>query len=257
MRLAGKSIVITGATGIAAAGARKAASEGGAVFVISLGEATCRDLVSAIESGGGKAGFHVADLTVEAEAADAFDAAVGYLGGIDGLFAVAGGSGRKHGDGPAHEVTLDGWEKTLEMNTTPMFLATSLAIGHMREKGGSVVVVGSVLATHPSPIHFATHAYSAAKGAANAYVRTLASYYAGDGIRVNAIAPGLVRTPMSERAASDEETVDYIMRKQPLARGFLEPDDIADTAVFLLSDESSRITGQLIAVDAGWGVTEA
>jgi NAD(P)-dependent dehydrogenase (short-subunit alcohol dehydrogenase family) len=225
--------------------------------VISLGESACHDLVTTIGSEGGKAGFRVADLTVQTEATAAFDAAVQYLGSLDGLFAVAGGSGRMYGDGPADEIDLEGWERTLQINTNPLFLATSQAIGHMRERGGSVVIVSSVLATHPSPARFATHAYASAKGAANSYVRALAAYYAVDGIRVNAIAPGLVRTPMSERAASDPDTVAYAARKQPLAGGFLEPDDIAGTVVFLLSDESSQITGQLIAVDGGWGVTEA
>ncbi len=257
MRLADKSIVVSGATGIAAAGARKAAGEGASVFVISLGETECRDLVANIESEGGRASFLVADLTIQAEAEDAFDAATQHLGAIDGLLAVAGGSGRRHGDGPAHEIDLDGWETTFRINTNPMFLATSRAIGHMRGRGGSVVIISSVLATSPSPVHFATHAYASAKGAANSYVKTLAAYYAVDGIRVNAIAPGLVRTPMSERAASDPETVEYAARKQPLAGGFLEADDIAGTAVFLLSDESSQVTGQVIAVDGGWGVTEA
>jgi NAD(P)-dependent dehydrogenase (short-subunit alcohol dehydrogenase family) len=257
MRLADKSIVITGATGIAAAAARKAAGEGAAVFVISLGESQCRDLVAAIEGDGGKAAFRVADLTAQAATDDAFEAAVDYLGGIDGLVAVAGGSGRKYSDGPAHEVSLTGWEKTLDINATPMFLASSRAIRHMRGRGGSVVVVSSVLATSPSPGRFATHAYAAAKGAANSYVKALAAYYTGDGIRVNAVAAGLVRTPMSARAANDPGTVDYSVRKQPLAGGFLEPDDIANAAVFLLSDESSQITGQLIAVDGGWSVTEA
>jgi NAD(P)-dependent dehydrogenase (short-subunit alcohol dehydrogenase family) len=257
MRLAGKSIVISGATGIAAAGARKAAEEGAVVFVVSRGEAECRDLVTKIESAGGKVGFHVADLTVEPETETAFDAALDFLGGIDGVFAVAGGSGRRYGDGPAHEITLQAWQKTFEINTIPMFLATSRAIGHMRENGGSVVIVSSVLATSPSPGRFDTHAYAAAKGAANSYVTTLAAYYADDDIRVNAIAPGLVRTPMSARAAADPDTVEYSVRKQRLAGGFLEPVDIANTAVFLLSDESSRITGQIIAVDGGWGITEA
>jgi len=257
MRLAEKSIVVTGATGIGAATARRAASEGAAVFVISLGESACRDLVAMIESEGGTAGYRVADLTVESETAGAFEAAVDFLGGIDGLVAVAGGSGRRYGDGPAHEIPLEGWDRTFEINTTPMFLAAGRAIDRMRAAGGSVVVVGSVLATNPSPDRFATHAYAAAKGAANAFVTTTAAYYARDGIRINGIAPGLVRTPMSERAASDPEIVDYSRRKQPLAGGFLEPDAIAGTAVFLLSDESSQITGQVIAVDGGWSVTEA
>ncbi|MFP3880782.1 MAG: SDR family NAD(P)-dependent oxidoreductase [Actinomycetota bacterium] len=257
MRLANKSIVITGATGIAAAGARRASIEGARIFVISLDDDDCRRLASEIEADGGEVSYAVADLTVEAEAVSAFDRAVGLLGGIDGIFAVAGASGRRFGDGPAHEATLSAWAKTLEINTFPMFLATRLAIEHMRDRGGSVVVISSVLAESPSPRLFATHAYAAAKGAANSFVRATASRYASEGIRVNAIAPGLVHTPMSERAAADTETVEYAKRKQPLAGGFLEPAPVADAAVFLLSDESSQITGQVIDVDGGWSVTEA
>ncbi len=257
MRLADKSIVVTGATGIAAAGARRASAEGARIFVVSLNEEECRVLAEDIEGTGGEVSYAVADLTVEAEAVSAFEQAVAFLGGIDGVFAVAGASGRRFGDGPAHEVTLSAWAKTLEINTHPMFLATRFAIDQMRGRGGSVVVVSSILAESPSPQLFATHAYAAAKGAANSYVRSTASRYAGDGIRVNAIAPGLVRTPMAERAATDRETVEYAKRKQPLTGGFLEPEHVADVALFLLSDEASQITGQVIDVDGGWSVTEA
>lgn len=257
MRLADKSIVVTGSTGIAAAGARRACAEGARIFVVSLDEDDCRSLVSDIEGEGGVASYAVADLTVEAEAMSAFDRAVGFLGAFDGIFAVAGASGRRFGDGPAHEVTLSAWAKTLEINTHPMFLATRIAIDNMRGRGGSVVVVSSVLAESPSPQLFDTHAYAAAKGAANSYVRATASRYASDGIRVNAVAPGLVRTPMSERAAADPETVEYAKRKQPLAGDFLEPEHVAGAAVFLLSDEASQITGQVLDVDGGWSVTEA
>jgi len=256
MRLADKSIVVTGATGIAAAGARKVAREGGKVFVISLNEDESRSLALELEVEGGAAGYETADLTVEAEADHAFAAADSFLGGIDGLFAVAGASGRRYGDGPTHEMTLEAWEKTLQANANPMFLAVRNTIRLIGDSGGSVVVVSSVLATRPVPSFFATHAYAASKGAANAYVKSLAAHYAKARIRVNAIAPGLVRTPMSERAAGDPETVAYATQKQPLAGGFLNAEDIASAAVFLLSDESSQITGQVLAVDGGWSVTE-
>lgn len=253
MRLSDKSIVVTGATGIAAAGARKAVSEGADVFIISRGEDECTALAEEI----GAAGFSVADLTDETEAVAAFSDAAGALSRIDGLFAVAGASGRRHGDGPAHEATLAAWTKTLEINANPMFLAAREAMRAMRGRGGSVVLISSVLAASPVPSLFATHAYAAAKGATNAFTTTSAAYYAPGGIRVNAIAPGLVRTPMSERAARDRDTVEYAARKQPLAGGLLEPETVADAAVFLLSDEAAQITGQVIAVDGGWSVTEA
>lgn len=257
MLLSGKSIVVTGATGIAAAAARRMTREGAKVFVISLEEADCRRLVESIVSAGGSAWFAAADLKDETAARGAFDTAYSRLGGIDGLFAVAGGSGRPFGDGPAHEMTLEAWERTFAANTHPMFLATHNAIARMRPGGGSVVIVSSVLATSPVPELFATHAYAAAKGAANGFVTTLAAYYAPDGVRVNGIAPGLVRTPMSERAASDPDTVAFAIKKQPLAGGLLDADQIAGTAVYLLSDDASQVTGQVIAVDGGWSVTGA
>jgi len=256
MLLADKSIVVTGATGIAAAGALRVSREGGRVFVVSLVEDECSGLVDQIDDEGGKAAWAAADLTVESEADAAFETAAQFLGGLDGLFAVAGGSGRGYGDGPAHDMSLAGWEQTLQLNVNPMFLASRNALRLMRGSGGSIVLVSSVLATRPVPELFATHAYAAAKGATNAFVTTLASFYSAERIRVNAIAPGLVRTPMSERAAADPATVDYTTRKQPLAAGFLDPDDIAATAVFLLSDEAAMITGQVVAVDGGWSVTE-
>lgn len=254
MRLADKGIVVTGASGIAAAGARAVAREGGRVFVVSLDRAECEDLTADIDA----VGFAVADLRDERAAEEAFAAARSGLGSVDGLLAVAGGSGRRFGDGPLAEMSLDALEETMHMNGNPAFLAAREAVRAMREgNGGSVVLVSSVLVTSPSPKHFSTHGYAAAKGAINAMTTSLAAYYARDRIRVNTIAPGLVRTPMAERAAGDTVIVEYANRKQPLAGGLLDPDDIAAAAVFFLSDESAVITGQLLAVDGGWTVTEA
>lgn len=257
MQLSGKSILITGASGIAEAGALRVAAEGASVFIVSLVDDECRALADRVAEAGGDVGWVTADLTDESQADRAFTAAIGHLGTLDGLFAVAGGSGRAHGDGPAHEIPLQGWARTMAMNTHPFFLAARNAIRHMGESGGSIVIVSSVLADSPAPSLFATHAYAAAKGAANAFVTTAAAYYADHRIRVNAISPGLVRTPMSERAGSDPVTMDYAARKQPLAGGFVEPEEIASLASFLLSDEAAMITGQVIAVDGGWSVTEA
>ena len=251
MRLAGKSIVITGATGIAAAAVRKSTAEGARVFVVSIGEEETQALANVI----GVVGVATADLSDEEQAGEALQEARTVLGGIDGLFAVAGGSGRRHGDGPADTVSLPAWEATMAANAVPMFLSAREAFRHMAGRGGSVVIVSSVLATSPSPALFATHAYAAAKGAAEAFTRASAAYYAPEGIRVNAIAPGLVDTPMASRAAGDPEIVAYAVRKQPLAGGLLRPEAVADAAIFLLSDESSQITGQVLAVDGGWGVT--
>ncbi|HEY6634118.1 MAG TPA: SDR family oxidoreductase, partial [Acidimicrobiia bacterium] len=191
MRLADKSIVITGATGIAAAALRRTTAEGARVFVVSIGETETR----AISDIPGVVGVATADLSDEQQAVEAIGLAHAVLGGMDGLLAVAGGSGRRHGDGPADTVSLTAWEATLGDNAAPMFLSAREAFRHMAGRGGSVVIVSSVLATSPSPTLFATHAYAAAKGAADAFTRASAAYYAPKGIRVNAIAPGLVDTP--------------------------------------------------------------
>ena len=122
---------------------------------------------------------------------------------------------------------------------------------------GSIVIVSSVLAAHPVPSHFATHAYAAVKGAEISLTTTMASYYAPEGIRINAIAPGLIRTPMAERAAEDPVIVGYAERKQPLAGGLIEADEVAAAGEFLLGDGARQITGQVLAVDGGWSVTEA
>lgn len=263
-RLAGRVCLVTGATGIAAAGARRFAAEGAAVFVVSLDPGECEALAAEVTAAGGRSGWAQADLRDEAAAVAAVAAAREAFGRIDALFAVAGGSGRRDGDGPLHDVGLAGWEATFALNGHPAFLALREALRAMRDQPrrdsgtrGSAVLVGSVLADQPVPSRFATHAYAAVKGAEAALARSTAAYYAPEGIRVNAIAPGLVATPMAARATGDPDIVAYAARKQPLVGGFLDPVDIADAALFLLCDESRAVTGQVLTVDGGWSVTEA
>jgi NAD(P)-dependent dehydrogenase (short-subunit alcohol dehydrogenase family) len=258
-RLAGKVIVVTGSSGIAAAGARRFAAEGAGVWIIGRDAARGEALVETIRGVGGRAGFASADLRDEAAATAAVAGATDTFGRVDGLLAVAGGSGRPAGDGPLHTIPLEGWTETLALNGTPPFLASREVVRAIlaQGSGGSIVLVSSVLATDPVPSLFATHAYAAVKGAEDALARTAAAYYAPHGIRVNVVAPGLVATPMSARAQGDARTSAYVVAKQPLAGGFLPAESIADAALFLLSDEARHITAQRIAVDGGWSVTEA
>jgi NAD(P)-dependent dehydrogenase (short-subunit alcohol dehydrogenase family) len=117
--------------------------------------------------------------------------------------------------------------------------------------------MGSVLVEAPEPRHFATHAYTAAKGAVEAMSRSMAAYYAPHGIRVNVIAPGMARTPAGERTQGAPELQEFMRRKQPLTGGMIEVDDIARAALFLLSSSARAITGQVLTVDAGWRLTGA
>jgi NAD(P)-dependent dehydrogenase (short-subunit alcohol dehydrogenase family) len=262
--LANRVILVTGASGIGAAGARLFAAQGASVFVVSRTEKKCMQLADEIAAAGGVGGYARADLTSEEQAGEALHACLERFGRVDGLFAVAGGSGRRFGDGPLHEMELEAWEATLRLNGHPAVLASRNAIREMRSQEpdkhgirGSIVLVSSVLADHPAPGYFATHAYAAIKGAENSLTRTLAAYYAPEGIRVNTIAAGLVETPMAERAAGDPQIRAYAERKQPLAAGLLVADDIAAVGAFLLGGGARRVTGQVIAVDGGWSVSES
>jgi NAD(P)-dependent dehydrogenase (short-subunit alcohol dehydrogenase family) len=114
---------------------------------------------------------------------------------------------------------------------------------------------GSVLAQHPQGTYFATVGYAASKGAIEAMTLSAAAYYAPSGIRINVVAPGLVRTPMSARAQENREVLEFMVQKQPLTRGLLAAEDIAKTACFLLGKDSGPITGQIINVDGGWSVS--
>jgi NAD(P)-dependent dehydrogenase (short-subunit alcohol dehydrogenase family) len=186
---------------------------------------------------------------------------VASFGRIDGLFSVAGGSGRRFGDGPIHDVTGDAWDATLSLNLRTQALVCGAVVRQMlaqepNDSGtrGSIVLMGSVTATDPVPAFFATHAYAAAKGAIAALMTTMAATYAADRIRVNAVAPGLTDTPMAARAAGNADIRAFAVRKQPLAGELMDPLDVAHAALYLLSDESRAVTGQLLKVDGGWSV---
>lgn len=185
-------------------------------------------------------------------------------GRVDALFNAAGLSGRRFGDGPVHECSDEGWDLTLQHNLGTVFQMCRSAIGRMLQQDvgpdgvrGVILNMGSVLAESPEPRHFATHAYAAAKGAVVAMSRSMAAYYAPHKIRVNVLAPGLVRTPASERSQANAELLDFLEKKQPLAAGMVDAEDVARAALFLLGPDSRSITGDVVTVDAGWSVTSA
>ena len=253
-RFAGKVCLVTGSTGLAASAARAIAREGGELFVVSRSAEHASALAGELG-----AAWHAADLRLEADVETAVAACVARCGRIDALYNVAGISGRRFGDGPLHEATLAGWETVIAANLTSIFLVSRAVVRQMLVQepgGGAILNMSSQLARFPAAEHFATHAYAASKGGIEALTRAMAASYAAAGIRVNAIAPALVATPMSARAQGDPAILAYLAGKQPLAHGPMEPDDVTPTALHLLSDEARMITGQVIAVDAGWSVSE-
>jgi len=256
-QLRNKNIVIIGGTaGIGLSAAKAFIGEGAKVVVVGRNKenvaqvkAELRENVEAIS----------ADATNTGTAILAIDICLEKFDGFDGLYHVAGGSGRKWGDGALHELSLNGWNKTLELNLTSLMLSNQAAVKKFLElkKQGTILNMGSVLGFSPSPKYFATHAYTAAKSAIIGFSKSIASYYAKDNIRVNVIAPAVAETPMAQRAANDEIILSFIKTKQPLDNGRIgKPEDMDGLAIYFMSDQSRFTTGQVIAVDGGWSISE-
>ena len=244
-QLAGKRCLIVGGTsGIGRAAAERFVAEGARVSIAGLESAP---------------GAITADARDPIQVDALFRSACTKLGGLDVLYHVAGGSGRKVGDGSLHECSEAGWQATLETNLTGVFHTNRTAIRHFltNNQPGVILNMASVLAFSPSPRYFDTAAYTAAKGGIIALSRLAAARYAPHHIRVNVIAPGLIDTPMSARAVNDPEILAYLRDKQPLAGGPGTPEDCAGAAVFLCSDAAALITGMVLPADGGWSVSEA
>ncbi len=252
-------VLITGATGIAAATEELAVRGGARIFIASIDEEECHRLAGDLRDAGAEVFFRAGDLTVEREAVAAVEDCLARFRRIDGIFNVVGISGRRFGDGPVDECSLEGWQRTMRTNAETTFLMCREAVRAMlgqvpgpSGQRGSILNMSSVLARSPEPERFATHAYAASKGAIESLTISMAAYYASRGIRVNALAPGLVRTPMSRRAQADPAILELMATKQPLCGDLIEAVEVARAALFLLSDDSRMITGEVMTIDAGW-----
>jgi len=235
--LEGKAALVTGAAGgIGGAVARAFADARTRVFCVDRVE---RDDVD-----------FIGDLSRADGAERAVATAEERLGRLDIVFNGAGISGRELGDGPVDVCTEEAWNAVLDANLKSVFLCSKYAIPALRRSGGGAIVnLSSVLGLVGSDL-FPTHAYAASKGAIVALTRAMAVAYAADGIRVNAICPGLIDTPMSERARGDAETMARLRELQPLTGEPGRPEDVAGAAVYLAS--APFVTGAILTVDSGW-----
>ncbi len=249
-------VIIGGTTGIGLSAAKALIANGAKVVVVGR---SAESAEAAQKELGKNVLALAADATNENTAMQAIDICINNFGGFDGLYHVAGGSGRKWGDGPLHELTLEGWNKTMELNLTSLMLSNQAAVRKFVElkKSGTILNMGSVLGYSPSPKHFVTHAYAASKAAIIGFTKSIAAYYAQDNIRVNVIAPALVETPMAQRAAKDDIILSFVKTKQPLDGGRIgQPQDLDGLAIYFMSDLSKFTTGQIVAVDGGWSISE-
>ena len=257
-RLHGRTCLIVGGTsGIGLASARRFLEEGARLVVSGRDDRRGDGLAESVP-------ILIADLADPASIAELVPEAVRRLGGrLDILFHVAGISGRKLGDGPLDACTDEGWDAVIDANARGVFLTNRAAIRQMRAQAiddaglrGTVLNVGSVLGWSPSPVLFNSFAYAASKAAIRGMTLNAAATYAPDRIRFNLLAPGLIDTPMAARAATDPAILAYLRTKQPISGGPGTALDCAEAALYLCEPASRFVTGAVLEVDGGWGVSE-
>ncbi len=248
LSLAGRDAVVTGAgSGIGRAVARRLARQGATLALWDINEDGLAAAESEVRALGGIVESALVDVTNEPAVENAFYS-LRKRRSIDVVIAAAGGQlvGR---DGPVADLDLDTWQKTLNLNLTGLFLTCKFAIRSIDPAlGGSIVCIGSPHGMYGRP--HTLHAYAASKAGVHGLVRVMAAEYANRGIRINAVVPGLVRTPLTSSVIDDPVALKAIMDRTPLGRA-ADADEIAGVVGFLVCDAASYVTGALWTVDGG------
>ena len=247
-RLTNKVALITGAgSGIGLAAAKLFAEEGASVICVDLDESTAAVTATSINSAGGEAMSVRADVSSAADSETMVQAAIDTFGGLHVMFNNAG---IMHSDdGDSQSTSEDIWDLTMNVNAKGVFLGCKYGIPAIRESGGGSIIntasfVARLGAATPQV------AYTASKGAVLALSRELAVVHAREGIRVNALSPGPLRTELLMKFLDTEEKKQRRLVHVPMGR-FGLAEEMAKSALFLASDDSSYITGSEFLVDGG------
>ena len=248
--LAGKSALVTGAgVGIGQAIALAIAAAGAKVLVVDLNEETAEATRAAITEAGGEAVTFIADVSDEARVAEMVQCAVDSFGQLD---IACNSAAVSRGSGPIHTFEKSVFDQTLDLCLTNTFLCMKYEIEAMLASGGgSIVNISSNASLKGQPYNTA---YAAAKSGVNLLTKSAASEYGHKGIRINAVSPGVIRTPGVEKYFEEQPKIAEGLKQAAVMRRLGEPSEIAEAVTFLASDRASFITGQLLSVDGGASV---
>ena len=250
MRLKDKVAIITGAgSGLGRASALLFAKEGARVVVAEIISEDGEETVKRVRDAGGDAVFCQTDVTKAADCEKMVKVAVEKYGKLDIMFNNAGALGAS---GPLARITEEQWNQVIALNVTSVFLGTRYAIPEMLQRGGGAIVntasVGGII-----PTRFGAP-YCTAKAAVIQLTKATALDYAGRNIRANCILPGVMETNFLSKMGGNPERIEQYrqiaLRSEPIGR-FAQPEEVANVALFLASDEASFVTGSAVAVDGG------
>ena len=244
LELPGRVAIVTGAArGIGFAIAERLSKAGAQVVVADIAEDGAAAAAERLREGGGKAIGVAADVTSPDEAGAMVERAIDAFGAVDILVNNAGITGR---DAPLWETTDEDWEKVLGLNLTGVFYCCRAVVSHMRERGsGAIVNVASISGKEGNPNMIP---YSVSKAGVICLTKALAKEVIHDGVRVNAVAPGVIETPLLDQL--QPEAIEYMRSKVPMGR-MGSPEEVAAVVHFLASDAASFVTGQCYDVSGG------
>lgn len=248
MELENKSIIITGASsGIGAAAAVLFAAEGASVVLGARREPELSEIAEQIAQSGGKAVFLAGDVTDGSYCRALVDLAEAEFGGLDGAFNNAGTMGDM---GPVADMSEDNWHRVIDTNLTSAFLSARAQLPALQSRQGGALVFTSSFVGYSNGGLPGMAAYAAAKAGLIGFTQSLAAEHAAEGIRISALLPGGTRTPM---AGDDPEGHAFVESLHPIKR-MAQPYEIAQAALFLLSDRASFVTGSPLVADGGVSV---